>query len=297
MARDIKQIKKIIDLIDRPDGAVMLELREAYGGRDGLLADVSTVERVLKYLREKVNLTITVRAHQYFLERTESRQLFYTAASMSSLTDIMTVELGEDSIIDMGAFQIGVNVTCLNEVIEALKSRREIEILYQKLSGAEEQWRSIRPMFMRWYGSHWYLFARDATYSIDEAPRTFRLDGIIQVKFGTVFSPRREDSPTFFAHKFIGVSGRDANAVVVTLHMDKHAFNWLQSTLDLKQFLLQKKPLSKPAYWWEIKLMIDPNAEFIELLSRIQADYKVIGPESFKRVFRKRLEDLLKRIS
>jgi hypothetical protein len=49
--------------------------------------------------------------------------------------------------------------------------------------------------------------------------------------------------------------------------------------------------------WWEVRWTIDPNAEFIELLSRIQADFKVVGPESFKKAYRARLEVLLKRIS
>jgi hypothetical protein len=45
-------------------------------------------------------------------------------------------------------------------------------------------------------------------------------------------------------------------------------------------------PLADPAS------SIDPD-----LLSRIQADFKVVGPESFKKAYRERLEVLLKRIS
>ena len=185
----------------------------------------------------------------------------------------------------------------MNEVVEGLKTHRELRIFYKKLSGGPKEWRTVRPMFLRWYASHWYLFARDTKYAPTEAPRAFRLDGIEEVEFGQSFKPRKEDTPTFFAQKFIGVSGNDSNAVEVTLHMDNHAARWLESTINFehKYFNASKKAL--PSNWWEVKLTIDPNAEFMELLMRIQAEYKVIGPESFKTAFAKRLEVLLKRIS
>jgi hypothetical protein len=79
--------------------------------------------------------------------------------------------------------------------------------------------------------------------------------------------------------------------------MDQHALRWLRSTVDFDHFGVSLKALGAPVGWWEIRWTIDPNAEFIELLSRIQADFKVIGPESFKKAYRERLEVLLKRIS
>jgi ribonucleoside-diphosphate reductase alpha chain len=51
---------------------------------------------------------------------------------------------------------------------------------------------------------------------------------IQDVNFGSKFKPKREDSPDFFAHRFIGVSGHDANAVEVVLHMDQHAWRCRQ---------------------------------------------------------------------
>jgi predicted DNA-binding transcriptional regulator YafY len=248
-------------------------------------------------LRKTANLTIVTRGYRYYLERNESFQLFNTAASTSAVADLLTVEPGKDAIIDLGAFKIGSDILCMNEVVEGLKTHRELRIYYKKLSGGPKEWRTVRPMFLRWYASHWYLFARDTKYALSEAPRAFRLDGIEEVEFGQSFKPRKEDSPTFFAQKFIGVSGNDANAVEVTLHMDNHAAKWLESTIDFdhKHFKASKKAL--PSNWWEVKITIDPNAEFMELLMRIQAEYKVIGPESFKTSFKDRLEVLLKRIS
>lgn len=298
MGRDVKRLKRLIDLIDRDDGATMIELRDSYGGNNGGRADRSTIERILGYFRDKLNLTISTRGgYRYHLDRNESYQLFNTAASTSAVADLLTVEPGKDAIIDLGAFKIGSDILCLNEVVEALKAHRELRIYYKKLSGSLREWRTIRPMFLRWYASHWYLFARDTKYALSEAPRAFRLDGIEEVEFGQAFEPRKEDSPTFFAQKFIGVSGNDSNAVEVTLNMDHHAASWLESTIDFdhKHFKASKIRLSKD--WWEVKITIDPNAEFMELLSRIQADFKVIGPESFKKAYRQRLEVLLKRIS
>ena len=298
MGRDVKRLKRLIDLIDREDGATMPELRDSYGGNNGGRADRSTIERILGYFRDKLNLTISTRGgYRYHLERNESYQLFNTAASTSAVADLLTVEPGKDAIIDLGAFKIGSDILCLNEVVEGLKAHRELRIYYKKLSGSLREWRTIRPMFLRWYASHWYLFARDTKYALSEAPRAFRLDGIEEVEFGQAFEPRKEDSPTFFAQKFIGVSGNDSNAVEVTLNMDHHAASWLESTIDFdhKHFKASKIRLSKD--WWEVKITIDPNAEFMELLSRIQADFKVIGPESFKKAYRQRLEVLLKRIS
>lgn len=283
--------------MDRPEGADIGELRNAYSGSNGVPVHVKTIERVLSYLRNKAHLTIVTRGYRYYLERNESFQLFNTAASTSAVADLLTVEPGRDAIIDLGAFKIGSDILCMNEVVEGLKTHRELRIFYKKLSGGPKEWRTVRPMFLRWYASHWYLFARDTKYALTEAPRAFRLDGIEEVEFGQSFKPRKEDTPTFFAQKFIGVSGNDSNAVEVTLHMDNHAARWLESTINFehKYFNASKKAL--PSNWWEVKLTIDPNAEFMELLMRIQAEYKVIGPESFKTAFAKRLEVLLKRIS
>ena len=297
MAREIQRLKRLIDLMDRPEGADLKELCSAYLGPNGDPAHSKTLERVISYLRKTANLTIVTRGYRYYLERNESFQLFNTAASTSAVADLLTVEPGKDAIIDLGAFKIGSDILCMNEVVEGLKTHRELRIYYKKLSGGPKEWRTVRPMFLRWYASHWYLFARDIKYALSEAPRAFRLDGIEEVEFGQSFKPRKEESPTFFAQKFIGVSGNDANAVEVTLHMDNHATKWLESTIDFdhKHFKASKIRLSKD--WWEVKITIDPNAEFMELLSRIQADFKVIGPESFKKAYRQRLEVLLKRIS
>lgn len=298
MGRDVKRLKRLIDLIDRNDGATMPELRDSYGGKNGGRADRSTIERILGYFREKLNLNISTRGgYRYHLDRNESYQLFNTAASTSAVADLLTVEPGKDAIIDLGAFKIGSDILCLNEVVEGLKAHRELRIYYKKLSGISREWRTIRPMFLRWYASHWYLFARDTKYALSEAPRAFRLDGIEEVEFGQAFEARKEDSPTFFAQKFIGVSGNDSNAVEVTLNMDHHAASWLESTIDFDHKHFKASKIALPKDWWEVKITIDPNAEFMELLSRIQADFKVIGPESFKKAYRQRLEVLLKRIS
>ncbi len=46
----------------------------------------------------------------------------------------------------------------------------------------------------------------------------------------------KDDLPTFFAQKFIGVLGDDSRAVEITLHMDHFGASWLESTLDLEKF-------------------------------------------------------------
>jgi predicted DNA-binding transcriptional regulator YafY len=297
MARDIQRLKQLIDLMDRSEGADINDLRRAYSGGTSKLVSLKTLERILSYLRKNVNLTIVSKGYRYYLRRDESFQLFNTAASTSAVADLLAVELGKDAIIDLGAFKIGSDILCMNEVVEGLKAHRELRIYYKKLSGSSREWRTIRPMFLRWYASHWYLFARDTKYALSEAPRAFRLDGIEEVEFGQAFEPRKEDSPTFFAQKFIGVSGNDSNAVEVTLNMDHHAASWLESTIDFDHKHFKASKIALPKDWWEVKITIDPNAEFMELLSRIQADFKVIGPESFKKAYRQRLEVLLKRIS
>ena len=296
MAREIQRLKRLIDLMDRPEGADLKELCSAYLGPNGDPAHSKTLERVISYLRKTANLTIVTRGYRYYLERNESFQLFNTAASTSAVADLLTVEPGKDAIIDLGAFKIGSDILCMNEVVEGLKTHRELRIYYKKLSGGPKEWRTVRPMFLRWYASHWYLFARDIKYALSEAPRAFRLDGIEEVEFGQSFKPRKEDSPTFFAQKFIGVSGNDANAVEVTLHMDNHAAKWLESTIDFdhKHFNASKKAL--PSNWWEVKITIDPNAEFFELLMRLQAEFKIIAPEEVREGFRARLNELVRSI-
>lgn len=296
MARDINRLKRIIDMMDRPEGANMKELCQAYEGQHGGPAHIKTIERVLSYLRNCIKLTIKSKGYKYYLVRDENFQLFNTAASTTAVANLLHVEPGMDTIVDIGAFKFGTEVSCLNEVVTALKSRRIINIIYRKLSTGQRENRIIQPMFLRWYASQWYLFARDTRYPNSEAPRAFRLDGVEKVEFGETFELNLKDSPTFFAQKFLGVSGDDAKAVEVTLHMDSHSFKWIDSTIDLAQFNAIKRPLIKPINWWEVKINIHPNAEFMELLMRIQSDYKVVGPETFKFEFRKRLKALLDKL-
>jgi predicted DNA-binding transcriptional regulator YafY len=290
-------LKVVTDVLELPEGASFNEIKKVITDFEDKDCHKSKVERILKHLREVCKLTIKVRGYRYFLERNDNLQRFYSATVGANLAELLMVQAGEDPIIDLGSFRLGSEVTCMNEVVTALREHRVMEINYRKLADNSEAWRSIQPMFLRWYASQWYLFARNLPLVKDDSPRAFRMDCIQEVKFGGKFKPKREDAPDFFAHRFIGVSGHDANAVEVVLHMDQHALRWLRSTVDFDHFGVNLKALGMPACWWEVRWTIDPNAEFIELLSRIQADFKVVGPESFKKAYRERLEVLLKRIS
>ena len=290
-------LKVVTDVLELPGGAMFNEIKKVITDYEDKDCHKSKVERILKHLREECKLTIKVRGYRYYLERNDNLQRFYSATVGANLAELLMVHAGEDPIIDLGSFRLGSEVTCMNEVVSALREHRVMEINYRKLADNSEAWRSIQPMFLRWYASQWYLFARNLPLVKDDSPRAFRMDCIREVKFGSKFKPKREDAPDFFAHRFIGVSGHDANAVEVVLHMDQHALRWLRSTVDFDHFGVSLKALGAPACWWEIRWTIDPNAEFIELLSRIQADFKVVGPESFKKSYRERLEVLLKRIS
>jgi predicted DNA-binding transcriptional regulator YafY len=289
-------LKVVTDVLELPEGASFNDIKKVITVFEDRDCHKSKVERVLKHLREACKLTIKVRGYRYFLERNDNLQRFYSATVGANLAELMMVHAGEDPIIDLGSFRLGSDVTCMNEVVTALREHRVIEINYRKLAANSAAWRSIQPMFLRWYASQWYLFARNLPLVKDDSPRAFRMDCIQEVKFGGKFKPNRGDAPDFFAHRFIGVSGHDANAVEVVLHMDQHALRWLRSTVDFDHFGVSLKALGVPAGWWEVRWIIDPNAEFIELLSRIQADFKVVGPESFKKAYRARLEVLLKRI-
>jgi len=61
VAREIQRLKRLIDLMDRPEGADIGELRNAYSGSNGVPVHVITIERVLSYLRNKAHLTIVTR--------------------------------------------------------------------------------------------------------------------------------------------------------------------------------------------------------------------------------------------
>jgi hypothetical protein len=107
------------------------------------------------------------------------------------------------------------------------------------------------------------------------------------------FVPRPEDAPGVFGRRFIGVSGHDADAQEVVLHVEGPAFRWLQATLNFDQLDLLHAPLPKKDGWHEIRWMVDPNYELMELLSRLIYKFKVVGPESFKKEYKKRLTELL----
>jgi len=58
VAREIQRLKRLNDFMDRPEGADIGELRNAYSGSNGVPVQVKTIERVLSYLRNKAHLTL-----------------------------------------------------------------------------------------------------------------------------------------------------------------------------------------------------------------------------------------------
>jgi hypothetical protein len=211
-------LKVVTDVLELPGGAMFNEIKKVITDYEDKDCHKSKVERILKHLREECKLTIKVRGYRYYLERNDNLQRFYSATVGANLAELLMVHAGEDPIIDLGSFRLGSEVTCMNEVVTALREHRVIEINYRKLADNSEAWRSIQPIFLRWYASQWSLFARNLPLVKDDSPRAFRMDCIREVKFGSKFKPKREDAPDFFAHRFIGVSGHDANAVEVVLH-------------------------------------------------------------------------------
>ena len=286
-------LERIVDAMRRAQGANMEELRYVAGKYSGKNVSRKSIERYIKHLREKHLMRIDVRRYRYYIESDDNTNRFLAATINNQFAEMVQVKGMEVPVFELGFFNLGQNVYHMIDVVSALKQSRRLTIEYKSLLTNRKATRKIEPMFIRWYASQWYLFARDTAYADDKAPRAFRLDGITDVRLDENFVPRPEDAPGVFGRRFIGVSGHDADAQEVVLHVEGPAFRWLQATLNFDQLDLRHAPLPKKDGWHEIRWMVDPNYELMELLSRLIYKFKVVGPESFKKEYKKRLTELL----
>jgi predicted DNA-binding transcriptional regulator YafY len=293
MAMDYFCLERIVDAMRRAQGANMEELRYVAGKYSGKNVSRKSIERYIKHLREKHLMRIDVRRYRYYIESDDNTNRFLAATINNQFAEMVQVKGMEVPVFELGFFNLGQNVYHMIDVVSALKQSRRLTIEYKSLLTNRKATRKIEPMFIRWYASQWYLFARDTAYADDKAPRAFRLDGITDVRLDENFVPRPEDAPGVFGRRFIGVSGHDADAQEVVLHVEGPAFRWLQATLNFDQLDLRHAPLPKKDGWHEIRWMVDPNYELMELLSRLIYKFKVVGPESFKKEYKKRLTELL----
>jgi predicted DNA-binding transcriptional regulator YafY len=293
MALDYFYLERLVDAMRRPEGANMEELKYVAAKYSGKNVSVKSIERHLRQLREKHLMRIDVRRNRYYIEPGDNTNRFLAASTNNQFAEMVQVKGSEVPVFDLGFFQLGQDVHYMKDVVSALKQSRRITMGYKSMINNEIKTRKIEPMFIRWYASQWYLFARDTAYADDKAPRAFRLDGITDVRLDENFVPRPGDAPGVFGRRFIGVSGHDADAQEVVLHVEGPAFRWLQATLNFDQLDLLHAPLPKKDGWHEIRWMVDPNYELMELLSRLIYKFKVVGPESFKKEYKKRLTELL----
>ena len=293
---DYQYLEMLVAAMRRAQGADMKELLYVAAKYTGKNVSKKSLERHLRMLREKHLLRIEVRKYRYYVEQDFNMNRFLAASVNNQFAEMVQVKGQEVPVFDLGYFNLGHQGFYMKDVISALKQSRRMEIEYKSLASNISKRRMVEPMFIRWYASQWYLFARDCGLEQDEPPRAFRLDCIRDVRLEDPFVARPDDAPGVFGRRFIGVSGHDADAQEVVLHVDAPGYRWLQATVDFEQLDVRAIPLEAPRGWVELHWTIDPNAEFMELLMRLRNSFRIVAPNSLKRQYKKRLLELLKAI-
>jgi len=293
---DYQYLEMLVAAMRRAQGADMKELLYVAAKYTGKNVSKKSLERHLRMLREKHLLRIEVRKYRYYVEQDFNMNRFLAASVNNQFAEMVQVKGQEVPVFDLGYFNLGHQGFYMKDVISALKQSRRMEIEYKSLASNISKRRMVEPMFIRWYASQWYLFARDCGLGPDESPRAFRLDCIRDVRLEEPFVARPEDAPGVFGRRFIGVSGHDADAQEVVLHVDAPGYRWLKATVDFEQLDVRAIPLEAPRGWVELHWTIDPNAEFMELLMRLRNSFRIVAPNSLKKQYKKRLLELLKAI-
>jgi hypothetical protein len=293
---DYQYLEMLVAAMRRAQGADMKELLYVAAKYTGKNVSKKSMERHLRMLREKHLLRIEVRKYRYYVEQDFNTNRFLAASVNNQFAEMVQVKGQEVPVFDLGYFNLGHQGFYMKDVISALKQSRRMEIEYKSLASNISKRRMVEPMFIRWYASQWYLFARDCGLGPDEPPRAFRLDCIRDVRLEESFVARPDDAPGVFGRRFIGVSGHDADAQEVVLHVDAPGYRWLQATVDFEQLDVRAIPLEAPRGWVELHWTIDPNAEFMELLMRLRNSFRIVAPNSFKKQYKKRLLELLKAV-
>ena len=293
---DYQYLEMLVAAMRRAQGADMKELLYVAAKYTGKNVSIKSMERHIGMLRKKHLLRIEVRNYRYYVEQDFNMNRFLAASVNNQFAEMVQVKGQEVPVFDLGYFNLGHQGFYMKDVISALKQSRRMEIEYKSLASNISKRRMVEPMFIRWYASQWYLFARDCGFGPDEPPRAFRLDCIRDVRLEEPFVARPDDAPGVFGRRFIGVSGHDADAQEVVLHVDAPGYRWLQATVDFEQLDVREIPLEAPRGWVELHWTIDPNAEFMELLMRLRNSFRIVAPNSLKRQYKKRLLELLKAI-
>ena len=293
---DYQYLEMLVAAMRRAQGADMKELLYVAAKYTGKNVSKKSLERHVRMLREKHLLRIEVRKYRYYVEQDFNMNRFLAASVNNQFAEMVQVKGQEVPVFDLGYFNLGHQGFYMKDVISALKQSRRMEIEYKSLASNISKRRMVEPMFIRWYASQWYLFARDCGLGPDEPPRAFRLDCIRDVRLEDPFVARPDDAPGVFGRRFSGVSGHDADAQEVVLHVDAPGYRWLQATVDFEQLDVRAIPLEAPRGWVELHWTIDPNAEFMELLMRLRNSFRIVAPNSLKRQYKKRLLELLKAI-
>ena len=293
---DYQYLEMLVAAMRRAQGADMKELLYVAAKYTGKNVSIKSMERHIGMLRKKHLLRIEVRNYRYDVEQDFNMNRFLAASVNNQFAEMVQVKGQEVPVFDLGYFNLGHQGFYMKDVISALKQSRRMEIEYKSLASNISKRRMVEPMFIRWYASQWYLFARDCGLEPDEPPRAFRLDCIRDVRLEEPFVARPDDAPGVFGRRFIGVSGHDADAQEVVLHVDAPGYRWLQATVDFEQLDVRAIPLEAPRGWVELHWTIDPNAEFMELLMRLRNSFRIVAPNSLKRQYKKRLLELLKAI-
>lgn len=178
----------------------------------------------------------------------------------------------------------------LQDIIEAMKSNRVINITYRSYGTEVGRSYDVEPYCLKLFKQRWYMAARNPYYG-DEGMCIYSLDRIwtLAVKDETFKMQRGWDAAKFFA-KYYGVIVNDeTNSETVKLKVDARQANYLR---DLPLHLSQEEEESNKEYSI-FSYYLAPTYDFVQELLSHRDDVEVLSPQWLREEMAEIIERML----
>lgn len=178
----------------------------------------------------------------------------------------------------------------LQDIIEAMKSNRVINITYRSYGTEVGRSYDVEPYCLKLFKQRWYMAARNPYYG-DEGMCIYSLDRIwtLAVKDETFKMQRGWDAAKFFA-KYYGVIVNDeTNSETVKLKVDVRQANYLR---DLPLHLSQEEEERNKEYSI-FSYYLAPTYDFVQELLSHRDDVEVLSPQWLREEMAEIIERML----
>lgn len=187
-------------------------------------------------------------------------------------------ETDHENLLDFIYFEktpVASGLEYLDSLIEAIKNKRVINLIYKKFGQFNTTQRHVHPYFLKEYRNRWYLVALD-----DKSQRIkiFALDRIVRIDDSRIdFQEKLNLDKKDFFENGVGISMMDMPIEKVVLSFSEIQADYVKTqAIHVSQKILQDE-IGKDLVV-EYNLVI--NYEFTSIILGYGADVKVIQPQS-----------------